>query len=106
MFCMRSLCLGVTFSAKAINAPCAFTTNVAPFQRTAAPPLGSVNDNWNGQLNPLAAPLPQPLLCVSELLVAHRTLDCTPYFTLCEGRDRERTMNGEVSCPTNVRARC
>src|SRR6266699_254437 len=25
MFCMRSLCLGVTFSAKAINAPCALT---------------------------------------------------------------------------------
>jgi len=36
-----------------------------------------VNDNWNGQLNPLAAPLPQPLFCVSELLVAHRTLDST-----------------------------
>src|SRR5882762_2702021 len=39
---------------------------------------GSVNDYWNGQFNPLAAPLPQPLFCASELLVAHRTLDCMP----------------------------
>jgi len=44
-----------------------------PFRELPPFLWGSVNDNWNGQLNPLAAPLPQPLFCVSELLVAHRT---------------------------------
>src|SRR6266481_3123216 len=64
-----------------------------PFRELRAFLGGSVNDNWNGQLNPLAAALLHPLFCVCELLVAHRTLDCTPHFTLCEGCERERTMN-------------
>jgi hypothetical protein len=44
-----------------------------PFIELRAFLWGSVNDNWNVQLNPLAAPLPQPLFCVIELLVAHKT---------------------------------
>jgi len=44
-----------------------------PLRKLRAFLWGSVNDNWNGQLNPLAAPLPQTLFCVSELLVAHKT---------------------------------
>ena len=34
--------------------------------------LASVKDNWHAQLNPLAAPLPQPMFCVSEPLIAHK----------------------------------
>src|SRR6266550_1801482 len=49
-----------------------------PFRKLLALPWRSENDYWNGQLNPLTASLPQPLFCVSELLVAHRTLDCIP----------------------------
>jgi hypothetical protein len=50
-----------------------------PFRKLRAFLWGSVNDNWNGQFNPLAAPLRQPLFCVSELLVAHKTT-CVPSF--------------------------
>ncbi len=32
---------------------------------------GWVNDNWNVQINPLAAPVFQPSNFVSEFLVAH-----------------------------------
>src|SRR6266481_9199234 len=42
MFCMRSLCLGVTFSAKAINAPCAFTTNVCALSENCGPSFGGL----------------------------------------------------------------
>ena len=31
-----------------------------------------MKDNWHAQLNPLAAPLPQPIFCVSEPLIAHK----------------------------------
>jgi hypothetical protein len=34
-------------------------------------PLGSVNDNWDAQINPLTAPVFEPSFCTSEFLVVH-----------------------------------
>ena len=32
---------------------------------------GWINNNWNVQINPLAAPVFQPSFCISEILVVH-----------------------------------
>ena len=34
-------------------------------------PWGSVNNNWNIQINPLATPVFQPSFCTTEFLVEH-----------------------------------
>ncbi len=50
-------------------------------------PWRSVNDNWNVQINPLAAAHPCPSSCVSLPLVEH-TIQNKPLFR-CQGRDVE-----------------
>jgi hypothetical protein len=37
-------------------------------------PWRSVNDNWNAQINPLAAPVLEPSFRTSEFLVVHTKL--------------------------------
>ncbi len=53
---------------------------VRAFVELRAFPCGSINDYWNGQFNPLAAPVFQPSFRAIEFLVGHTNHDKAAIF--------------------------